>query len=1062
MRIKKIIKSALLVALAIIITFPLDTTYAAVENFIDKFAANNIMFYDPDACEGDGGGGIVGGEAVVSGSTAAEKVWSGLKSMGLSDYAVAGIMGNMMHESNSFNPAQHEGSFMSSWGNFDLGGNTETSYGLGLIQWSFGRRVNVYNYIKEKSPGLLKYLDDPHTYSYANGSPYGCDGDCFISKAANDNEANALYSLELTFLVNNELNVVDSYKPVLEKTSVYEAAKYFLEHVEIPQNPYIESHPERATDAQKFYDQFNGQTSFGAGSTGGTSTQAVDGSKVTIIGDSITNGTRNELNEVLSGIDIYAQDSKNFSRDVSGNEAGTTILQGLVNDNKLRDVLVFALGTNQDYLTQADIDKVLQLASNASKIVFVTNHTSDNNYDNNNQLFKKAAGDNASKVVIADWASVITGKESELLSDGTHPNSEGAKLWAETIKNAIGGAVVGTSADQCCDPADGTRGNDTLYEGQKYSLSEGQLNGLMAIIKEENGGTLSAVKFQASIMPNLFEYWKKNDVHDANGLVNYVKTSGWFASAGSYNESFSGYSQTEMDAVKEILLEGKRIIPPEIVEHDDLILDIDYIELDGTRYNNGSDGFKDIKNYVQGKTIIHQNPSRFQGGGTQWIFWTFANPDGTIIADWTDATHTGDPFGYYADNVPKGNGIAGASSSACCDRTIGGVTKKTIDGTEYAFPLAGATQSNYLNASTFPGESVLSRIPCNDYSPGTCHHDYHAVDMGIMMEMVTGKDPTADDYGGESGFSNMYYNSAGATVVAVTAGTVEYVGEYKNGVDQSWWDKCGQIGLMGDDGNYYWLGHLDLKSAVVQDGQHVEAGDELIKVGAPQCAQNTQSHLHIDTYNGALAPGKDTSWVVRLMDELWEALPESDSGTGVSSCGDSDLKPGGMTEEEAEQLMEKYKKLVLEYKGKTQFSMTAKNGETRSWSNNCSAQDSDGRTYDGVLKNCVSFTKWFVYTYVDIPAGFEIQGDGAQVVGYMKGDGFPTGTEPRPYAVFSWSNSGYGHTGIVLGVNDDGSFIVGESSCSARWDSPMIAHVGKHTLDDHDWTFAYTDDYIKF
>ena len=267
--------------------------------------------------------------------------------------------------------------------------------------------------------------------------------------------------------------------------------------------------------------------------------------------------------------------------------------------------------------------------------------------------------------------------------------------------------------------------------------------------------------------------------------------------------------------------------------------------------------------------------------------------------------------------MPKGNGIAGASSSACCDRTIGGVTKKTIDGTEYAFPLAGATQSNYLNASTFPGESVLSRLPCNDYSPGTCHHDYHAVDMGIMMEMVTGKDPTADDYGGESGFSNMYYNSAGATVVAITAGTVEYVGEYKN-------------------------------------------------------------------------------------------------------------------------------------------------GETRSWSNNCTALDSDGRSYDGVLKNCVSFTKWFVYTYVDIPAGFEIQGDGAQVVGYMKGDGFPTGTEPRPYVVFSWSNSGYGHTGIVLGVNDDGSFIVGESSCSARWDSPMIANVGKHTLDDHDWTFAYTDDYIKF
>lgn len=1051
-------KSGVLVLAAMIVALPLNTvTFAAVEDFIDKFAANNIMFYDPDSCENQGGG-IVGGEAVVSGSTAAEKVWSGLKSMGLTDEVVAGIMGNMQHESNSFNPAQHEGSFKSQWGSFDLGGNSSTSYGLGLIQWSFGRRINVYNYIKEKSPGLLKYLDDPFTYSYENGSAYGCNGDCFIRKAANENEVNALYSLELTFLVNNELKTTKSYAPVLEKTTVYEAAKYFLEHIEIPKNPYIEYHRERATDAQKYYDQFHGKTSFGAGSTGGTSTSVIDGSKVTIIGDSITEGAKSSLQSQLAGADIHSQVSKNFSKDSSGNEAGTTILQKLVNNNQLRDILVFALGTNQDYLTQADIDKVLDLASTASKIIFVTNHTNTNNYDNNNELFKKAATDHADKVAIADWASVVRGKESQLLSDGTHPNSEGTKLWVETVVGAIGGAAVGTTADTCCDPADGSNGLQITYSGQKYQLSEGQINGLLAVAKAENGGTLSALKFQASVMANIYESKKPNDAHDADGFVDYIKNGKWFAARDKYNESFSGYSQTELAAVKDIWLEGNRLIPPEIVEHDDLILDIDYIELEGTRYTNGSDGFKDVKNYVQGKTVIHQNPSRFGGKGTEWIFWTFANPDGTIIADWSDATHTGDPYGYYASNPPKGNGVSGAKSSACCAKTVGGVTKKTIDGKEYAFPLAGATQANYLNSSVFgSSESVLSRLPCNNYSAGACHHDYHAVDMGLMMEMVTGKDPTAADYGGEAGYSNMYYNSAGATVVAITSGTIKYANEYHNKVPESWWSKCGQISLLGDDGGYYWMGHLDYESFKVKAGDKVEAGQELAEIGAPQCAQGTQAHLHIDTHNGGANQGKPDEWIVKLMDELWEALPQTDTGAGVSSCSDSGLKVGGMSESEAEELMAKYKQLVMQYKGKTNFSMTAMNGETKSWSNNCTAGG-----ISGVLKNCVSFTKWFVYTYADMPKGFNIRGDGAQVVGNMKADGFTTGTEPRPYAVFSWSNTGYGHTGIVLGVNDDGSFIVGESSCSAGWDSPMVAHVGKHTLDDHNWTFAYLDDYIKF
>lgn len=217
----------------------------------------------------------VSGRAVIKGTTAAEKVWSGLTSLGFTDEQTAGIMGNMQHESNSFNPVQHEGSQYRKYWPMDLGGNSEKAYGLGLIQWSFGRRINMYNYIKEQAPDLLKFFNSPEQYSMKNGSIYGCNGDCFI-EAVGDQIADQIYSLELTFLYD-ELNSHKSYSGIFNQQSVYDSAKFFLEHVEIPQNPQIEHHMNRATDAQKWYDQFHGTTISGTGSRRGSGSGSSSG-----------------------------------------------------------------------------------------------------------------------------------------------------------------------------------------------------------------------------------------------------------------------------------------------------------------------------------------------------------------------------------------------------------------------------------------------------------------------------------------------------------------------------------------------------------------------------------------------------------------------------------------------------------------------------------------------------------------------------------------------------------------------------------------------------------------
>ncbi len=71
----------------------------------------------------------------IYGSTIQEKLWFALRNVGFSEYAVAGVMGNVHVESGGFNPSAIEG------------GSGE---GIGLIQWSFGRRDALEAYAASK------------------------------------------------------------------------------------------------------------------------------------------------------------------------------------------------------------------------------------------------------------------------------------------------------------------------------------------------------------------------------------------------------------------------------------------------------------------------------------------------------------------------------------------------------------------------------------------------------------------------------------------------------------------------------------------------------------------------------------------------------------------------------------------------------------------------------------------------------------------------------------------------------------------------------------------------
>jgi len=160
------------------------------------------------------------------------------------------------------------------------------------------------------------------------------------------------------------------------------------------------------------------------------------------------------------------------------------------------------------------------------------------------------------------------------------------------------------------------------YKGQTYDLTEEQLNGLANAVANEQG-TLIGRAAEASIMANLFE--KKGTKHygeGGRGLVNYVKTGGWFSANTKKAVSKTDSADPEtVEVVRDVLVNGNRTIPLYIDEHD-WFGDIDSATNNGTAIK-----IKDRSAYQKDVTIIDNKY------GSLYTFFCF--PD-----------DKSDPFGY--------------------------------------------------------------------------------------------------------------------------------------------------------------------------------------------------------------------------------------------------------------------------------------------------------------------------------------------------------------------------------------------------------------------------------
>ncbi len=470
----KIIKRAFVFCLAGLLIFP-TSTFAISEATLDFFDQNHIYYYNPT------GTANICYSSSMSGNTNFAKIanyFFGNNPYGisLSPEAVAGIIANFQAES-GLSAFRNQSQYNSTTGDMS------SSNGYGIAQFTGrdkiltplktdARTANYFfEYYNEKYGGTIGIEDD--------GIPDG------VPEEVND----AWLAVQLDFIVSSEFMTtkVGSYRnyggtmgldyipdsaTILEAMemakSASDAARIFVWIYERPANK-----PGGAATRSEIAESILPDVS-ALGNNGVTSDAKNTGKNVTIIGDSLTVGSESAIKSLLPDADIHAQSSKQFYTGTDNNKGGYTILNDLASSNSLREIVVYALGTNSS-ITSEQAQAVINLAGSNRTVIFLTNYAKDNNYLANNNIFMSIKQKN-NNVVIADWKAKASSDTTKYLSsDGVHPTADGQTLFAEIISSAVNNSTKTVSV---CESIKGGLTNEQAEAIATYYKTDEATNGL--------------------------------------------------------------------------------------------------------------------------------------------------------------------------------------------------------------------------------------------------------------------------------------------------------------------------------------------------------------------------------------------------------------------------------------------------------------------------------------------------------------------------------------------------------------------------------------------------------
>lgn len=128
------------------------------------------------------------------------------------------------------------------------------------------------------------------------------------------------------------------------------------------------------------------------------------------------------------------------------------------------------------------------------------------------------------------------------------------------------------------------------YQFKKYNLSTKQLQHIAGMCQQEQGSSVDAVKFEASLAANLYESHRGKGYATIN---DYIRHGRWFADS---SKDKTTTNPKLVAAVKDVLCNGNRVLPPQIDEHD-WVGDIKSLSSGGNKNKRSS--------YKQFETVVH-------------------------------------------------------------------------------------------------------------------------------------------------------------------------------------------------------------------------------------------------------------------------------------------------------------------------------------------------------------------------------------------------------------------------------------------------------------------------
>lgn len=492
------------ISIAAIVLLPcalFGTCKALSEQDLNMFSSGDIMFYDPDECAGGADStGICGDTAREKYWSALRQHFEPVQAAGImGNIAREGGFNPVQVESCDWlNPFDfHSGQWSYGW-TWERYLTNEKSFsgsvtGVGAFGITSGREKYL-QYVQETDPELLQYFEHPEKYSTSCGKgSYGLNtsgseswGDALLA-VIGDTDFNRLVAAEVAYVAERQLPSsptfyqLDTFKSL---TNAADAAQHWARYYERCAGGCLTGTGTvvlRRAAATKAYDEFKDFVCSGGSDNSSSSSlapSADDGTtsdaNITLIGDSISVMSEAELREKFPNGFLNMVGSRHptargaCSGDFSN--GGIGVLNAIIDHSPstittqhsngqcatetvpstTSNVIVWALGTNTTGATRA-LSQALDKIGNNRTLFLVTPY--NNNGGDYTGSPKKGTDDIAQSyrdfaeqhdnVYIVDWNKAVRDNASKYLrSDGYHPSSEGSKLFADLIYQAVSGAPV--------------------------------------------------------------------------------------------------------------------------------------------------------------------------------------------------------------------------------------------------------------------------------------------------------------------------------------------------------------------------------------------------------------------------------------------------------------------------------------------------------------------------------------------------------------------------------------------------------------------------------------------